>query len=402
MENHTRNIVTHNSQVECSAETHKLLSYIQNLGMVIPPSFHGLSLDLPEVRRDLINLIWNSHSWDHGCMSFSNRVIRFERIFGNGKRKIIHSGREWFFTHYKLFESFTLSEVVSIITKLTNTIYPLDLSRHKEYFIILIQLVIKGRLKDHLSENDIASILFYCKVRHSDDPYGRLVRLFGEVFANIDSYPMYGESVLHESIGISDEEKENIKNLLGILTIPELKKICYTLYPVGLGLPTYGSSLSPNGIKRDILNTIVSSSEDMDTPAFLRKILDNTEDLSIDKIIKKLFPNPDLKLYNSDDEIGLIIANLGSIKKRSKTPISRQLKEELWKRYIGDSINAPCLCCNKNTISILSFHTGHITSESDGGETSIDNLLPICSACNSSMGSENLIQYSRRTFGNHM
>ena len=39
------------------------------------------------------------------------------------------------------------------------------------------------------------------------------------------------------------------------------------------------------------------------------------------------------------------------------------------------------------------FEAGHIISEKDGGNLSLDNLLPICSGCNRSMSSKNLNEW---------
>jgi 5-methylcytosine-specific restriction endonuclease McrA len=38
----------------------------------------------------------------------------------------------------------------------------------------------------------------------------------------------------------------------------------------------------------------------------------------------------------------------------------------------------------------MNFVVGHIVSIKNGGETSLENLLPICTLCNSSMGTMNM------------
>ena len=48
-------------------------------------------------------------------------------------------------------------------------------------------------------------------------------------------------------------------------------------------------------------------------------------------------------------------------------------------------------CTNK--ISKNNFEAGHIIAESKGGETTLDNLRPICKSCNSSMGSKSWSEY---------
>jgi 5-methylcytosine-specific restriction endonuclease McrA len=66
----------------------------------------------------------------------------------------------------------------------------------------------------------------------------------------------------------------------------------------------------------------------------------------------------------------------------------------IWNHYIGeDIIKHKCLCCKKVTISNTNFDVGHVLSEKNGGTHEINNLRPICFACNHSMGSENMIDF---------
>ena len=74
--------------------------------------------------------------------------------------------------------------------------------------------------------------------------------------------------------------------------------------------------------------------------------------------------------------------------------IPKALKEQVWDKYVGKERGiAKCLVCNDREISKSSFHAGHIKSVKNGGDTTIDNLLPICSHCNLSMGKQNLYEY---------
>ena len=52
-----------------------------------------------------------------------------------------------------------------------------------------------------------------------------------------------------------------------------------------------------------------------------------------------------------------------------------------------------CQCCNITTIAQMNFHCGHIISEFNGGKITIDNLIPLCQLCNSSMGKTNLNEF---------
>jgi len=80
-----------------------------------------------------------------------------------------------------------------------------------------------------------------------------------------------------------------------------------------------------------------------------------------------------------------------------KKNIPKIKKQEIWYHYIGEDIGrTKCFCCNINDIRQLEFHCGHIIPKSKGGEMSLQNLRPICSKCNLSMGNENMIDFMKR------
>lgn len=80
--------------------------------------------------------------------------------------------------------------------------------------------------------------------------------------------------------------------------------------------------------------------------------------------------------------------------KVKKKTIPKPLKKLVWNKYIGEEIGkAKCLCCKLTDITQLSFHCGHIISEKNGGDLSVNNLKPICQSCNSSMGIQNMNEF---------
>ncbi len=80
--------------------------------------------------------------------------------------------------------------------------------------------------------------------------------------------------------------------------------------------------------------------------------------------------------------------------KKKKKTIPPSLKIKIWNKYIGDEIGkSKCLCCKLQDIYQASFSCGHIISEFNGGELKLDNLKPICTSCNSSMGTKNMDDY---------
>ena len=79
-----------------------------------------------------------------------------------------------------------------------------------------------------------------------------------------------------------------------------------------------------------------------------------------------------------------------------KNTISHCMKRQVWATHVGEDIGKiKCLCCKLTDITQLTFICGHIISESQGGDISIGNLLPICNSCNSSMGTKNLNDFMK-------
>lgn len=74
-------------------------------------------------------------------------------------------------------------------------------------------------------------------------------------------------------------------------------------------------------------------------------------------------------------------------KKYKKKSIPKALKEQVWLQKMGKVFESKCpIVWCENRINSFDFHTGHNIPESKGGKTTIDNLIPICDRCNTSMG----------------
>ena len=72
-----------------------------------------------------------------------------------------------------------------------------------------------------------------------------------------------------------------------------------------------------------------------------------------------------------------------------KITIPKALRNQVWINYIGRKFESKCYIrwC-KNNIDVFNFHVGHNIPSSKGGETLLENLRPICSCCNLSMGNQ--------------
>ncbi len=83
--------------------------------------------------------------------------------------------------------------------------------------------------------------------------------------------------------------------------------------------------------------------------------------------------------------------------KPKKKSIPKVMKDLCWSKYVGDTVGkTKCMCCETNEIKMNDFQCGHVIAEANGGKTTVDNLRPICKACNLSMGIENLNDFKKR------
>lgn len=73
--------------------------------------------------------------------------------------------------------------------------------------------------------------------------------------------------------------------------------------------------------------------------------------------------------------------------KKRKDTIPVALRETIWLHHMGRQFEGKCKTtwC-KNTITVFDFQAGHDQPESKGGPTTLENLIPLCSRCNLSMG----------------
>lgn len=70
-----------------------------------------------------------------------------------------------------------------------------------------------------------------------------------------------------------------------------------------------------------------------------------------------------------------------------KTKIPKAVREQCWLVHAGEVYKSKCaVSWCKNDITVFDFQCGHNVPESKGGRTEIQNLLPICARCNTSMG----------------
>lgn len=84
--------------------------------------------------------------------------------------------------------------------------------------------------------------------------------------------------------------------------------------------------------------------------------------------------------------------------RRKKIP--KSIRTLVWNKYIGADITAAkCCCCREEKITLNNWHCGHVVAESKGGDTTINNLRPVCAPCNSSMGAKSMNEFTEEFFG---
>ena len=83
-----------------------------------------------------------------------------------------------------------------------------------------------------------------------------------------------------------------------------------------------------------------------------------------------------------------------------KQKIPKALREQVWIHHNGKLFVSKCkIPWCQNQINAFDFQCGHNIPESKGGTTTLENLIPICSRCNTSMGNSYTIdEWSNKFF----
>lgn len=85
----------------------------------------------------------------------------------------------------------------------------------------------------------------------------------------------------------------------------------------------------------------------------------------------------------------------GDSNNKRRTAIPQPVREQVWRKYLGNVMDGGCYCCDKG-ISFTGFHAGHVISDAQGGQATIENLRPVCSSCNLSMGTMLMSDYVQK------
>jgi hypothetical protein len=75
--------------------------------------------------------------------------------------------------------------------------------------------------------------------------------------------------------------------------------------------------------------------------------------------------------------------------------LNAALRSATWNQYVGVSEGTSlCYCCGLEPISKANFACGHVIARAKGGKDTLPNLRPVCTLCNSSMGTNNMKDFA--------
>ena len=185
-------------------------------------------------------------------------------------------------------------------------------------------------------------------------------------------------------------EFNNIWVILKNVNLPDLREIYKT--------NKIKEKKSTGNTKKSVINNIMCYNSKCETLIFIKSIkyqqdviIEKEQQLKEEELLKE----QQLKKQQLLNEQLLKEEQLKEEDKiKKKKVIPKNVKINIWNTYIDSNIQRhKCLCCKKSIISITEFHVGHVISEHNGGTLEINNLRPICSSCNYSMGTNNMVDY---------
>jgi hypothetical protein len=131
------------------------------------------------------------------------------------------------------------------------------------------------------------------------------------------------------------------------------------------------------------------------------RIINILEDVNNDLKNKVRDIDPD-KYDDAEKKGGLFLAYLFTDTDKKSTSKGRKsipnhIRKKLWEQTFLDEYHGTCEVCNCK-INKDEFHCGHVKAVAKGGTDSLNNLRPVCAACNLGMGTENMNSYKKRFY----
>ncbi len=221
----------------------------------------------------------------------------------------------------------------------------------------------------------------------------------------------------NDNIEISDEdiEEENNefkKKLIGKLWNAKMKDYGGLKGMMKATTKPQKPHLNANTMLDKLENALERNSLNFNSYQELEKIYNNANE-SIKKSalclkFKEKSPDKWIKCEKYDCFIGIVkdftiymtnkVDPTVVVEKLRYEPPPPAVRKALWQKYFGTNTQGKCWCCEIEDISVWAFHAGHIESDKDGGLPTVENLVPLCPGCNTSMGSMNAHKYKEQHF----
>lgn len=82
-----------------------------------------------------------------------------------------------------------------------------------------------------------------------------------------------------------------------------------------------------------------------------------------------------------------------------------KMKNSVWKLNFDDEEYGNCFCCDKEICkkaseSTKTWNCGHVVSDHDGGELTVENMRPVCFKCNQQMNTQNMMVFKSMFYPN--
>lgn len=153
------------------------------------------------------------------------------------------------------------------------------------------------------------------------------------------------------------------------LTVSELKRLCTIL------------DLQPDKSKNAMLKNICALDAEKLTVAQFKDVFE------LVAMAKSGLKKDLINRFNEFRQTRQPLPSVGA----KKPVISKALRDSVFSTYNENSYdNAYCYTGCGEKITPFNFECGHVIAFSQGGQTNLDNLRPICARCNQSMGTKNM------------
>jgi hypothetical protein len=114
------------------------------------------------------------------------------------------------------------------------------------------------------------------------------------------------------------------------------------------------------------------------------------------KVVKPVVKEVVENTVEEENEDVIYIEPVKTRAKYRKEKIPATVRNIVWVTHFKESKKGQCWLCKVEDISSANFECGHVISEKFGGKATIDNLKPICSFCNKSVGTMNMHDFKAK------